>query len=400
MRKFYDDDSSRRFSYDYFKKNHGQLLNAVSDGWPAKKLSTDYGSTDHLTRANFEADVHRFGYGKTQYQVLQLNQLVKDAKDFNAFKTEAAKVLTTLNVRHLKTEYDTAKATAVSTANVLRAVADGAKFMRHRATMDSKTRPVHGALNNKVWRIDNPNDTEWRRYVVPLGFGCRCQDLFEDEADASDIITNEDAERLMGPDEVARLTKDGFLLDRVDKKMLFSQKQSYLNGLKDPEQIAYQMGKMQYADQGQEPWANINKSALSPMNTPKGLKASDALKDFDATATDGVKSYTDYTGQPLFLDKAELEFHLQDKYTRGSQNRQGIYFQIQDIVADPDEVYFFEFVKKNGDSDLSYTYLKFHADGVLLTAVEFSKNQPQIIKSWYEVNDPDSRRKGLLIHKK
>jgi hypothetical protein len=400
LRKFYDDDSSRRFSYEYFQKNHGKLLAGVSDGWPAKGLSTEYGSTDHLTRANFEADVHRFGYGKTQYQVLQLNQLVKDSKDFNAFKTEAAKLLTNLNERHLKTEFDTAKATANATANVLRAVADGAKFMRHKATQDTHTRPVHAALHNKVWRIDNPQDTEWRRFVVPLGFGCRCHDVFEDEANKADIITNEDAERLIGPDEVARLTKDGFLLDRVDKKMLFSQKQSYLDGLKDPEQIAYQMGKLQYADQGQEPWANINKSAFKPMNTPTGLSAADAKKDFDSNAVNDVREYTDYTGRPLFLRKTDLETHLLDKYTRASQNRQGIYTQIEEVVSDPDEVYFAEFRKKNGDVDLSYTYLKFYDDGVLLTAVEFSEAQPQVIKSWYSVDVPDSRRNGLLIHRK
>ncbi|SHJ75648.1 Phage Mu protein F like protein [Hymenobacter daecheongensis DSM 21074] len=399
LRKFYDDAGSRGWSYDHFQRNHAKLLGAVSEGWAAKGLSHEYGSPDHLTRANFAADVHRFGYDKTVYQTLQLNQLVKDAKDFNAFKTEAGKLLANLNVRQLQTQFNTAKATANATANVLRAVAGGAKFMRHKATQDTHTRPVHNALHNRVWRIDNPKDTEWRRFVVPLGFGCRCQDVFEDDF-TGEVITNEEAEQLIGPDEVARLTRDGFLLDRVDKKMLFSQKQSYLNGLKDPEQIAYQMGKMQYADQGQQPWAKISKSALPPMNTPTGLKASDALKDFDATATNGVKRYTDYTGQPLFLEKSELEFHLQDKYTRASENRQGIYFQIEDIISDPDEVYFFEFVKKNGDSDLSYTYLKFHSDGVLLAAIEFSKEQPQVIKSWYKVYEPDSRRKGLLIHKK
>jgi SPP1 gp7 family putative phage head morphogenesis protein len=375
-------------------------MQAVSEGWPAKELKPDYGSTDHLTRACFESDVHRFGYSKTQYQVLQLNTLLKDAKDFAAFKAEAAKLLTNLNEHHLRTEFNTAKSTSVSTAAVLRAVDDGMKFMRHRATQDTHTRPVHAALHNKVWRIDNPNDTEWRRYVVPLGFGCRCVDTFEDEADDKDIITNADAERLLGPDEVKRLTEHGFLLDRVEKKALFTQKQSYLNGLQDPEQVAYQMGKMQYADQGQQPWARISKANLPTLNTPTGLKAADALKDFDATAINGIKSYTDYAGRPLFLHKTELESHLLDKYTRASQNRQGIYFQLEEVLTDPDEVYFFEFVKKNGDSELSYTYLKFYQDEMLLTAVEFSEEQPQIIKSWYKVDDPDTRRKGLLIHKK
>ena len=401
MRQFYDDDSSRRFSYDHFKRNHGQLLNAVAEGWPAQEMSIEYGSPDHLTRACFEADVHRFGYGKTQFQVLRLNQLVKDSQDFASFKAEASKLLTNLNERHLKTEFDTAKATANATANVLRAVADGAKFMRHKATQDTHTRPVHAALHNKVWRIDNPQDTEWRRFVVPLGFGCRCHDIFEDEADTADLITNEDAERLIGPDEVKRLTEDGFLLDRVDKKSLFSQRQSYLNGLQDPEQVAYQMGQMKFADQQQQPWAQLNKTKLPQLSVTQQSKA-DALADF-ATRQQGATEFcTDYAGRPLYLKQQDLDEHLEPKYLTPKENRQSLYFKIAEVVADPDEVYFHDY-KKAGAAPLdflSYTYLKFYQNDVLLVAVEFSQDQPQSIKTWYSVFQPDTRRNGLLVHKK
>jgi SPP1 gp7 family putative phage head morphogenesis protein len=396
LRKFYDDDSSRRFSYDHFQKTHGQLLEAVNEGWPAKDLKPEYSSPDHLTRACFEADVHRFGYTKTQYQVLQLNQLVKDSKDFAGFKAEASKLLTNLNVRNLKAEFDTAKATSVMTANALRAIAEGAGYMRYKATQDDKTRPYHASLHNRVFDMSKPG---WENFVPPLGWNCRCHVVFEDDRPKV-VTTPDEAEQLLTPDEVARLKKDGFLLNRIDQKKLFSQKQNYLNGLQDPEQVAYQMGRLQYVDQGQQPWANINKSAMSPVNTPTGLKAADAKKDFDAAAVNDVREYTDYAGRPLFLRKADLDGHLLDKYTRASQNRQGIYFQIEEVVSDPDEVYFSEFRKKNGDTDLSYTYLKFYNDGVLLTAVEFSEAQPQIIKSWYNVDAPDTRRNGLLIHRK
>ena len=381
----------------------------MSEGWPTKELSVDYGSEDHLTRANFEADVHRFGFDKTVAQTLRLNALLKDAKDFNAFKTEAGKVLANLNVRNLQTEFETAKATAVSTANVLRAVASGAKFMRHRATLDDRTRPVHSLLNNKVWRIDNPNDTEWRKWVVPLGWKCRCQDLFEDDANERDIITTAEAEQLVGADEMVRLTRDGFLQDRVDKKALFTSKQSYLNDLEDPEKLNFSIGKLKYTEQGQQRWKDVDKSGFSPYELPDKSRQ-DAVDDFNKSAVDKVKTYTDYNGAPIFLREKDLLKHLKGQYLNTELSRQKHYFTIADTLADPDEVYFFDRSKDSeqgrpaGDNaQLQYAYLKFYADDVVLTAqVEFDKEQPQIVRTWYliEPKDIDQARRGLLVHKK
>jgi hypothetical protein len=298
-------------------------------------------------------------------------------------------VLTNLNVRHLKTEFDTAKATATATANVLRAVRDGAKFMRHKATQDTHTRPVHAALHNKVWRIDDPKNTEWRRFVVPLGFGCRCQDIFEDDASAGDLITNEDAERLIGPDEVARLTKDGFLLDRVDKKALFTQQQSYLAGLKNDGKLVFSMNDLTYAEQGQQPWKTVSKGELSAYEAP-AKSAKDALADFKAAATDAIRAYRDYRGTPLFLAEAELS--TQVKTAAGAQQ----YFGLADVLAAPDEVYF----TAVGDS-LTNTYLKFYADDTVLSVeVSYSQEVPQTIQRWHQVpaGKIDPARRGLLIH--
>ena len=389
MRKFYDDAGSRGWNYDSFQRNHSRLLGAVSEGWPAKEVSVEYGATDHLTRANFEADVHIFGHGKTVAQTLQLNTLLKDAKDFNAFKTEAGKVLTSFNERQLRTEFDTAKATANATANVLRAIAQGAKFMRHKATQDTHTRPVHAALHNKVWRIDDPKNTDWRAWVVPLGWGCRCQDVFEDDAAAGDLITAADAERLVGPDEMVRLTRDGFLQDRVDKKALFTSRQSYLANLDNAGKLSFPINDLTYLDQGQQPWQQVAKSELSPYKTP-AKSAKDALADFTATAKDAIKAYTDHRGAPIFLNEATLA--AQTKEAAAAQQ----YFSLADIVATPDEVYF------STGPQLTNTYLKFYDDTVLTAVVEFDKELPQSLVSWHQLPAAqiDKARRGLLIHKK
>ena len=406
LRKFYDDDSSRRFSYDHFQKTHGQLLAAVAEGWPARQLSQEYGSPDHLTRACFEADVHRFGYTKTQYQVLQLNQLVKDSKNFAGFKAEAAKLLTNLNERTLRTEYDTAKATSVSTANALRAIAEGAGYARYKATQDDKTRPYHASLHNKVFDMSKPG---WENFIPPLGWNCRCHIVYEDDRPKV-VTTPDEAEQLLSPDEVARLKKDGFLLNRINQKKLFSQKQNYLNGLQDPEQIALKIGKLQYRDQGQPRWADINQATLPKYQLPDKDRQ-DAINDFQATAENKVKRYTDYAGRPIFQTEKDALKHLKGDYVSSEQNRQKHYFTIADTLTDPDEVYFFDMSvdAQQGNpagphAKLTYSYLKFYQDDTVLAAVvEFSPDQPQLLRTWYQVKKDrsiDESRRGLLIHKK
>ncbi len=388
LRKFYDAAGGRGWNYQTYQKNHSQLLGAVSEGWPAKTVSHTYGDEDHLTRANFEADVHVFGHGKTVAQTLQLNTLLKDAKDFESFKTEASKVLTNFNERNLRTEFDTAKATANATANVLRAVASGAKYMEHRATMDNHTRPVHAALNGKVWRIDDPKDTAWRAWVVPLGWGCRCHDVFTDDAKAGDLISTDDAERLVGPDEMKRLTEDGFLQDRVHKKALFTSRQGYLANLPGGK-IAFPINDLTYLDQAQEPWKQVEKKDLISYK-PAAKSDKDALADFAATAKDAIKAFTDYRGAPLFLSEAGLK--TQVATAAGAEQ----YFNLEKLVAAPDEVYF----SMAGD-ELTNTYLKFYADDTVLSVeVAYSKDLPQTLQSWRKLpaGKIDAARRGLLIH--
>lgn len=399
LRRFYDDAGSRGWSYEHFQRNHSQLMQAVSEGMPAKDLTPEYSSPDHLTRANFEADVHQFGHDKTVYQVLELNRILKASGNFNDFKAEAGKLLTNLNERNLRTEYEMAKGVSVGAANAMRAIRDGAKFMRYKATLDDRTRPFHAMLNDKVFRIDGPDQT-WRKLIVPLGWRCRCQNIYFDDH-RGEVSTYEDAEQLLGTTELERLKKDGFLFDRLDRRILFTNRQTYLNGLQDPDKVKFQVGKLKYSDQGQQPWAKMNKADLPQLVVPKKSVA-DALADFKDAAADDRKLFTDHQGRPLFLNRTDLETHLADKYTTEQENRQGLYFKIGDVLSEPDEVYFSD--KNNlreGESlKLGYTYLKFYQDQVLLVAVEFDQDEPLTVKTWYKVDEPDNRRKGLLVYQK
>ncbi|MFD2787954.1 phage portal protein family protein [Hymenobacter rubripertinctus] len=405
LRAFYDNAGSRGWSYDSFRRTHSKLLAGVAEGLPAAGLSVEYGADDHLVRANFEADVHRFGHNKTVFQVLQLNQLLKDSLDFDDFQKQAGKVLANLNERNLRTEYEMAKATSTQTASAMRAVADGAQFMRYKATLDDKTRPFHAALHNRVFSLATD---DWRKFVAPLGWNCRCHNIYEDDHDG-ELTTYEDAIGLLGTDEVTRLTRDGFLIDRIDKKKLFTDRQNYMNGLPDPEQVKFQIGKLKYSEQGQERWKDLTQTNF-PAHTLQNKSKQDALDDFEATAMDKVKRYVDHRGMPVFLREKELQTHLKPKYLASDQNRQQLYFDISAVLSDPDEVYFFDksVDANNGNpagpnAKLSYLHLKFYQDDVVLGAVVgFDEGTPQSLQTWYQVrpNLIDEARRGLLVHKK
>lgn len=44
-------------------------------------------------------------------------------------------------------------------------------YWQYRAIMDSRTRPAHAAMNNKVYDYRHPI---WDKWYPPNGFGCRC----------------------------------------------------------------------------------------------------------------------------------------------------------------------------------------------------------------------------------
>jgi SPP1 gp7 family putative phage head morphogenesis protein len=44
-------------------------------------------------------------------------------------------------------------------------------YWQYKAIMDSRTRPPHAAMHNKIWHRDNPI---WDTWYPPNGFNCRC----------------------------------------------------------------------------------------------------------------------------------------------------------------------------------------------------------------------------------
>jgi phage putative head morphogenesis protein, SPP1 gp7 family len=73
----------------------------------------------------------------------------------------------------LETIYRTNLQSAYSTGRYrqMEEVKSRRPYLQYKAIMDSRTRDAHAAMNNKVYRFDDPI---WDQWYPPNGFNCRC----------------------------------------------------------------------------------------------------------------------------------------------------------------------------------------------------------------------------------
>lgn len=140
----------------------------------------------------------------TRIDVLQdirdaLDASLAQGKTFSQFKSELAPTLAKKgwwgtaqdengktvmlgSPRRLQTIFDTNINTAYQAGRYTEMIenADNRPFWQYSATMDKRTRPAHAALNDKVFRFDDPF---WDSFYPPNGWNCRCRVRTYDSAD-------------------------------------------------------------------------------------------------------------------------------------------------------------------------------------------------------------------------
>jgi SPP1 gp7 family putative phage head morphogenesis protein len=184
--------------------------------------------------------------------------------------------------RRLRTIYQTNVQTAYMAGRYQRYLANAAArpFWRYVATMDSRTRPTHAALNGKVWRFDDPI---WSIIWPPNGWGCRCRVMALDQAEFDKLgVPLEDGSQMMTTKEVA-VNKAG---DTVTVRGV-----RYTDGGKD---------KVFWPDPGWDynpgaAWAQHDPKAFAGEALGVGAVTEPARKMVKAMA--GLKTWKDY-GRP------------------------------------------------------------------------------------------------------
>jgi SPP1 gp7 family putative phage head morphogenesis protein len=384
LKKLFNDAAN--WDSSEFNVTNKELTEAITSGWGAENLTLDYDAPDHLTRALFLADIHRFGYERTAAQVFELNKIAKTTQTLNEFLTQAKSYLNG-KTTHLETEYNTAKAIAQSTSRMIEYMRDKEDFpyVKYVTVGDARVRDEHAALNGKVFDLRKGTPVP-----LPSGWGCRC--VYVRLADYEGELTTREQgiEILKGtmknPDN---LEKGGWLVDRLDTKQVFDDKLKYLGGLTGAPTVL-SLNEVSYAEQGRKDAENIMQGKTATLDTAIDLeKQKDAFQ-----AAKDEKGYVINENihlQPVFTD--EVDFNL-----LVNQSNVAAWANVKKALRNPDEVYY----QYNEDTQThTYIYVKFYNNAYLHYELVLRKDLPlqiSTIKVGKDATIVDKLRKGVLVY--
>lgn len=107
--------------------------------------------------------------------------------------TQEARLVQQGSLRRLQTIYRTNLQSSYMAGRHRQALeeADRAPFVQYLAVMDSRVRPAHAAMNEKIFRLDSP---AWAIIAPPNGYNCRCRfrNLSQRELDKRGLRLAED----------------------------------------------------------------------------------------------------------------------------------------------------------------------------------------------------------------
>jgi SPP1 gp7 family putative phage head morphogenesis protein len=365
LRQLYENPGTVKWSYNEFKASHTPLLEAIKQGFG--KMNFDFDSTDHRRMRAWMNNIHRFGVDKTQAEVYELNEMLKDpeVKSYNDFRNKAKSVFPNYKEFYLKTEWYHANATSNMAARYLEMMDDVeiAPYWRLNAIIDDGTTVICRSLDGKVFDKRDPDS--WK-FLPPLHWKCRtdAEDVFDDY---DGEITSFDGAVQIDPDGWERMQKQGFDINWGDSDQVFTRAQSYLKKLpKDATPI--NVDDLGITDYGLSEWAKVRKNTYP-----------------EKAVT--IKSHIDKTGMARVITAENLPVWI-DSMTVQSDDM--LFTQIRETLIRPDEVYW-----SDSGAIPQTVFLRFYTDGALKVTTESVR-----VTAYEWISDPDTARRGLLVRQK
>lgn len=365
LRQLYENPETVNWSYNEFKASHTPLLEAIKRGFG--KMNYDFDSTDHRRMRAWMNNIHRFGADKTQAEIYELNEMLKDpeVKSFNDFRNKAKSVFPNYKELYLKTEWDHANATSNMAARYLEMMDDVeiAPYWRLNAIIDDGTTVICRSLDGKVFDKRDPDS--WK-FLPPLHWKCRtdAEDVFDDY---DGEITNFDGAIQIDPDGWERMQKQGFDVNWGDSDQVFTRAQSYLKKLPQ-DATPIDVDDLGITDYGLSEWAKVRKNTYP-----------------EKAVT--IKSHIDKTGMARVITAENLPVWI-DAMTVQSDDM--LFTQIRETLISPDEVYW-----SDSTAVPQTVFLRFYTDGALKVTTESVR-----VTAYEWISDPDTARRGLLVGQK
>ncbi|AKK71584.1 hypothetical protein OK18_02055 [Chryseobacterium gallinarum] len=363
LRQLYENPGTINWSYNEFKASHTPLLEAIKQGFG--KMDFDFDSTDHRRMRAWMNNIHRFGVDKTQAEVYELNEMLKDpeVKSFNDFRNKAKSVFPNYKELYLRTEWDHANATSNMAARYLEMMDDVeiAPYWRLNAIIDDGTTVICRSLDGKVF--DKRDQNSWK-FLPPLHWKCRtdAEDIFDDY---DGEITSFDGAKEIDPDGWERMQKQGFDVNWGDSDQVFTQAQSYLKKLPQ-DAMPINVDDLGITDYGLSEWAKVKKNSYP-----------------EKAVT--IKSHIDKTGMARIITSENLPVWIDAKASKLDDQ---LFTQIRETLMKPDEVYWSDSSKVPQS-----VFIRFYKDGAFKVTTESVK-----VTDFELIADADTIRKGLLVN--
>jgi SPP1 gp7 family putative phage head morphogenesis protein len=347
------------FDSEYSNLLFGAYAEAVGKGFDKPSFDTNF-----AYRAMVEANLFRFSAAKTLQAGRDINALFRQySTDYASFRREVDKLNLAYNKTYLSTEYDFAQATAQMGARHLQF--EGEKdifpYVQYQTVNDSRVRPAHKALDNKIVKIGTP---EYDLIMPPLGWRCRCN-MYQFEngqvsslQDVVEALKSEKGAR-KGETEYDTIIREGFDVNRGKLATIFTENEMYLKGFllnwKD-----YNLPKFNELD-----------SRILPNIAPKKRDKNSALAWFNIRALQGVWKLSDYSEKVLFLTEANYRAIL------NTPDALPWIDQILNIVQNPSEVW-----SVKDETGYTNRYLRFYDKIALMVETKLEAGKDIAIK-WF-----------------
>jgi len=174
---------------DTFHTNANQLIKGIEEGFNTTMTNASFRDGRMQLMQRMRRNTFTFIAFKSHSNIAQVVNELKDPngklRSWPKFKKAALKIDKDYNVNWLKTEYNTAKASAQMADKWLKIEKrkDILPWLEYKTQEDDRVRRSHELLNGTIKKVDDPF---WDTYYPPNGWGCRCYVLQHAEATEKD----------------------------------------------------------------------------------------------------------------------------------------------------------------------------------------------------------------------
>ncbi len=362
---------------DLYFKTANTLLDAINGGLGGE--SFNYDDTRNVLRSSLMRNIYLFSAAKSLTELQQFRTAMLDKETgamlpFYLFRRNVVEMGKRFNDTYLRTEYDTAKTSAIMAH---RWQTLDAEHLEYSTVGDNRVRDDHRILNGKTYPKDHGF---WNKYYPPLDWNCRCTVI-------PGIAKNDNSDA-------------GF---------------DFAKSVDVPEYFAKNVGKTQAVFDGRHPYFVNTKGSISNLSwkeyglrseekirlSPKTPSLQESTKEQYYQKWAGMPKHsgddivlTDPLGQKVLFDSWETtkngrsNLYFKDHIFK-KENRSSYASEFDTIIKQPDEIW--------DDGTMSF-YVKFYNDKTVTIAV----NNKLTAESMYDLekNRVGQVRSGILKFRK